>query len=157
MDLKTAFKDYFKVGAAISLADLETPAHMQFLKDQFNSFTVENDMKPCYFLDPELNRDEPEKYDTAPALCFEYARPYLEAAKKMARFGKKTVIKIFSNAGIKLTVKAKNARAKNKKFVKIKNGKTAKLTFSKKAVKGKYTFTVTSPDVGVKTITVRVK
>ena len=83
MDLKTAFKDYFKVGAAISLADLETPAHMQFLKDQFNSFTVENDMKPCYFLDPELNRDEPEKYDTAPALCFEYARPYLEAAKKM--------------------------------------------------------------------------
>ena len=81
----------------------------------------------------------------------------IEAAKKKARFGKKTVIKIFSNAGIKLTVKAKNARAKNKKFVKIKNGKTAKLTFSKKAVKGKYTFTVTSPDVGVKTITVRVK
>ena len=82
MDLKTAFKDYFKVGAAVAMADIETPAHFQLLKDQFSSFTVENDMKPCYFLDPEANRDEPEKYDLEPKLNFDHAIPYLEAAKK---------------------------------------------------------------------------
>ena len=82
MNLKTAFKDYFKVGAAISSVDLQIAAHMQLLKDQFSSFTAENDMKPCYFLDPEANRDEPEKYEYEPKLCFDFARPYLEAAKK---------------------------------------------------------------------------
>ena len=49
---------------------------------------------------------------------------------------------------IRLTVKAKNARAKNKKYVKISSGKTAKLTFTKKAAKGVYKFTVTSPAKG---------
>ncbi len=81
MNLKTAFKDYFKIGSAVSIVDLETPAHMQLLKDQFSSFTAENDMKPCYFLDPEANMAAPEKYDTEPKLCFDHARPYLEAAK----------------------------------------------------------------------------
>ena len=83
MNLKTAFKDYFKVGAAISTIDVQTPAHMQLLQDQFSSFTVENDMKPCYFLDPDLNRQEPEKYEFEPALSFDHAKPYLEAAVKL--------------------------------------------------------------------------
>ena len=83
MNLKTAFKDYFKVGAAISTLDVQTPAHMKLLNDQFNSFTVENDMKPCYFLDPDLNRQEPDKYEFEPALSFDHAIPYLEAAVKL--------------------------------------------------------------------------
>ena len=86
----------------------------------------------------------------------------IKASKTSFKHGKKTVIKITSNAGTKLTVKAKNAKAKNKKFVTMKSGKTAKLTFTKKAAKGKYTFTVLSPASGnyqktSKTITIKVK
>ena len=83
-------------------------------------------------------------------------------SKKTVKYGKKTTVKIMSNSGAKLTVKGKNARAKNKRFVIIKNGKTAKLIFSKKAKKGKYTFVVMSPANGnckatKKTITIKVK
>ena len=69
----------------------------------------------------------------------------IKASKTTVKRGKKTVIKITSNSGAKLTVKAKNAIAKNKKFVKIKNNK---ITFTKKAAKGVYKFTVTSPANG---------
>ena len=82
MELKTAFKDRFKMGAAISRANLETPAHTRLLLDQYNSFTCENDMKPMYFLDSEANRSEPEKYNLEPKLQFDFAIPYLEFAKK---------------------------------------------------------------------------
>ena len=86
----------------------------------------------------------------------------IKASGKIANLGKKTVIKITSDSGTKITIKGKNARAKNKKFVKIKNGKTAKLTFSKNAVKGKYTFTVTTAASAgfkstTKTISIKVK
>ncbi|MCR5251335.1 MAG: endo-1,4-beta-xylanase [Lachnospiraceae bacterium] len=81
MDLKSAYAPYFKIGAAISAWNLHTPAHMELLKAQFNSFTAENDMKPMYFLDTDANKDDPEKYDRAPALSFKAARPYLEFAK----------------------------------------------------------------------------
>ena len=82
MDLKTAFKDRFKMGAAISGVNLRTPAHMKLLLSQYNSFTCENDMKPMYFLDSEANRLQPEKYDREPKLVFDHAIPYLEFAKK---------------------------------------------------------------------------
>ena len=81
MVLKTAFEKDFKIGAAISLFNLHTPAHMELLKAQFNSFTCENDMKPQFFLDMEKCKEDPEKYDLAPALTFERARQYLEFAK----------------------------------------------------------------------------
>lgn len=81
MNLKTAFAPYFKVGAAVSRWNLHTPAHVEFLSRQFSSYTVENDMKPMYFLDGKKNRMEPEKYRLAPALTFEHAIPYLEMAK----------------------------------------------------------------------------
>ena len=82
MDLKTAFAGRFKVGAAISRMNLSTPANMKFLMDQFNSFTVENDMKPMFFLDSEANFKEPEKYNLAPKLRFDFASPYLDFAKE---------------------------------------------------------------------------
>ena len=81
MNLKTAYEKYFKIGAAISGRNLRTPAHMELLKAQFNSFTCENDMKPQFFLDKDKCKDEPEKYKFAPALNFERAKPYLEFAK----------------------------------------------------------------------------
>ncbi len=82
MDLKTAYEPYFKIGAAISRMNLNTPAHMKLLTSQFNSFTCENSMKPAYFLDEKTNKDDADKYDLAPALTFDNAIPYLEFAKE---------------------------------------------------------------------------
>ncbi|MBO6297725.1 MAG: alpha/beta fold hydrolase [Lachnospiraceae bacterium] len=81
MDLKTAFQDLFKIGVALSRRNLETEANRKLVCSQFSSFTAENDMKPMFFLDPD-NRLEPEKYDTAPKLDFQFAIPFLEFAKK---------------------------------------------------------------------------
>ena len=81
MNLKTAFENRFKVGAAISRMNLSTPAHMKFLLDQFNSCTVENDMKPMFFLDNEANPKDPETYNLSPKLRFDFATPYLDFAK----------------------------------------------------------------------------
>ena len=82
MNLKTAYEPYFKIGAAISVWNLHTPAHRKLLLEQFNSFTCENDMKPMSYLDKEACKSEPEKYNFAPALTFEHAIPYLEFAKE---------------------------------------------------------------------------
>ena len=82
MNLKTAYEPYFKIGAAISVRNLYTPAHMKLLKAQFNSFTCENEMKPAFFLDADANKSDPEKYDLSPALKFESAIPFLEFARK---------------------------------------------------------------------------
>ncbi|MBO4762561.1 MAG: endo-1,4-beta-xylanase, partial [Lachnospiraceae bacterium] len=81
MTLKKAFKPYFRMGAAISVRNLFTPAHMKLLTEQFDSFTCENDMKPMYMIDA-VNRKEGAKYNTEPALTFDTVRPYLDFAKK---------------------------------------------------------------------------
>ena len=83
MNLKTAYEPYFKIGAAISRWNLHTNAHMMLLQEQFSSFTVENDMKPMYFLDKKENRLHPEDHQLEPALCFDHAIPYLEKAKEL--------------------------------------------------------------------------
>ncbi len=80
MNLKTAYEQYFKIGAAISWKNLHTPADMKLLNAQFNSFTCENDMKPMYYLDEDKCKSDPDRYDLEPALCFEKAKPYLEFA-----------------------------------------------------------------------------
>ncbi len=82
MNLKTAYEPYFKIGAAISRWNLHTPAHMKLLLAQFNSFTCENDMKPFSYLDKDENKKNPMEHETAPALNFDRAIPYLEFAKK---------------------------------------------------------------------------
>ncbi len=81
MNLKTAFQDRFKMGVAISRNNLETEANRKLLLSQFNSFTVENDMKPMFFLDP-ASREDPEKYNLAAKLDFQFAIPFLEFAKQ---------------------------------------------------------------------------
>lgn len=81
MNLKTAYGPYFKIGAAISKHNLNTKSNMELLLSQFNSFTCENNMKPSFFLDEEKNLANPLKYDTASALTFENARPFLDFAR----------------------------------------------------------------------------
>lgn len=82
MNLRTAYEPYFKIGAAVSRSDLFTPARMALLKEQFNSFTCENDMKPMYFLDRRENKLHPQEHNLSPALTFRTAAAYLEFAKE---------------------------------------------------------------------------
>lgn len=86
----------------------------------------------------------------------------IKVSKTVLSRGKKVRVKISSNSGSKIIVKGKNTKAKNSKYVLIKSGKTATLTFKKNAPKGKYTFLITSAAKGrykkvKKTITIKVK
>lgn len=81
MTLKTAFEPFFKMGVAISKWDVDTPSHLALVKEQFNSITCENDMKPMYCLDRRKNQEDPQRYDPAPAVCFDHIRPYLDFAR----------------------------------------------------------------------------
>lgn len=82
MSLKTAFEPYFKMGAALSGLDMQNPAHTELVKEEFSSFTCENDMKPMFFLDGKTNQQNPEKYNNSPAVKFDHAIPYLEFARE---------------------------------------------------------------------------
>jgi len=81
MSLKSAFEQYFKIGAAISVFDLKVPSRIELLKEEFSSFTCENDMKPMFFIDKDENIAHPDKYNLAPCINTERAVPYLELAK----------------------------------------------------------------------------
>jgi len=82
MALKTAFQDYFKIGAALSGWDMKDEKHLDLVRREYNTFTCENDMKPMFFLDTEKNQADPETYKLNPAVCFDSAIPYLEFAKE---------------------------------------------------------------------------
>ncbi len=53
--LQEAYKDYFTVGVAVSQRSITDSATVQLIKQQFNSLTAENDMKP-QVTHPEENR-----------------------------------------------------------------------------------------------------
>ncbi|MCQ2526431.1 MAG: endo-1,4-beta-xylanase [Lachnospiraceae bacterium] len=81
MSLSSAFEKYFKIGAAISVFDLQKPNRIELLKNEFSSFTAENDMKPMYWLDKDVMLADPEKYNLNPVINADRAVPYLELAK----------------------------------------------------------------------------
>ena len=45
-NLKDAYADYFTVGCAVNMANLNSPEQMALITANFNSITAENDMKP---------------------------------------------------------------------------------------------------------------
>ena len=45
--LKDAYKDYFKVGVAVNKRNVAVPEQMALVRQEFNSVTAENDMKPA--------------------------------------------------------------------------------------------------------------
>ncbi len=45
--LKDAYKDYFSVGVAVNMRNLSRPEDMDIVKQNFNSVTAENEMKPA--------------------------------------------------------------------------------------------------------------
>ena len=44
--LKDAYKDYFTIGVAVNMRNVSTPEHIELIKQNYNSITAENDMKP---------------------------------------------------------------------------------------------------------------
>lgn len=44
--LKDAYRDYFKIGVAVNRNNVTTPDQMSIVRQEFNSVTAENDMKP---------------------------------------------------------------------------------------------------------------
>ena len=81
MSLKSVYKEYFHIGAAVPGAAFEHPAALRHLKEQYTSVTCENDMKPERILDEKRNRSEPEKYDRSPAVDFSGVGKYLDFAR----------------------------------------------------------------------------
>ncbi len=82
MSLKQVYEPYFKIGTSVSRRNMRSEAALQELKKQYSSFTAENDMKPMFILDEQANTENPEKYNTNPAVHFDSAIPYLEFAKE---------------------------------------------------------------------------
>ena len=82
--LSSAYADYFKFGVA-SPATVMTNKNDSFrklLKTQFNSVTPENELKPDSVLDGAKCKADPAKYNEAPAIHFEAAKPILDYCKK---------------------------------------------------------------------------
>lgn len=46
VSLKDAYADYFSIGCALNMANLNSPVQTNLIKSQFGSITAENDMKP---------------------------------------------------------------------------------------------------------------
>jgi plastocyanin len=107
-------------------------------------------------LEKKLQDVKAEKKDAEPK------KTSFKVSATTVKKGKKTVITITADSGAKVTVTAKSKNAKNKKFVKIKSGKKAKLTFTNKAKAGSYKFTISCPGTGkyqkaTKPVTIKVK
>lgn len=82
MTLKERYADCFKIGVALSANSFRNDMHLETVKQQFNSFTFENEMKP----DSLLNRDVTQKgypeTETEPVLNFAGIKRGLDFAKE---------------------------------------------------------------------------
>lgn len=77
--LKGVYKDLFSMGVAVTASEI--PVNRQgLIKEQFNSLTPGNELKPDSVLDYEKCISDP-KYDDSPAVSFKRAEPILEFAK----------------------------------------------------------------------------
>ena len=79
--LKERYEDCFKIGVALPATMFRNDRYMELVKQQFNSFTFENEMKP----DALLNRDATQKgypdTNTEPVLNFGGIKKGLDFAK----------------------------------------------------------------------------
>ena len=44
--LKDAYKEYFTIGVAVNMRNVSNPDQIALIKQNYNSMTAENDMKP---------------------------------------------------------------------------------------------------------------
>lgn len=80
--LKELYKDQFLVGLAVPDLVLNTPAYSDLFLQQFNSMTMENEMKPSYILDEAASKNNLSEYKEHAALNFNSYKTGMEYAKQ---------------------------------------------------------------------------
>lgn len=78
--LKEAYKDMFSMGVAATASEISA-ANQELIREQFNSLTPGNELKPDNVLDYATCISDP-KYDDNPAISFKKVMPILEFAKE---------------------------------------------------------------------------
>ena len=78
--LKEVYNDLFTMGVAVAASDI-TGELKELIKQQFNSLTPANELKPEIILDYEKCISD-SKYDDSPAVIFDKIEPILEFAKE---------------------------------------------------------------------------
>ncbi|MCQ2481932.1 MAG: endo-1,4-beta-xylanase [Clostridia bacterium] len=83
VNLSEVYADYFKLGCAIpnSLVTNEYQEFITLVGQEFNSITLENELKPDSVLDAEACLADPEKYNECPAVHFDNAKDALDWAQ----------------------------------------------------------------------------
>ncbi len=79
--LAKAYTDYFTIGAATSDFVLSSKFTQNIVLSEFNTITMENEMKPYNLLNFNSNVLNPEKYNTSPALDLNKLDKYLKFAQ----------------------------------------------------------------------------
>lgn len=79
--LADAYSDYFTIGAATSDSVLNSSLTKSIVLSQFNTITMENEMKPISLLDYRTNAADPATHNTSPALNFTNLDKYLKFAQ----------------------------------------------------------------------------
>lgn len=82
-NLKDLCSDYFRLGTGLTGYSKETcavnlPKYMDIVKNQFNSCTLTNLMKPSYILDQKKSQENLKKGNQEPALNYNAADPTLK-------------------------------------------------------------------------------
>ncbi len=79
--LKELYKDEFMIGVASPNGVLTTKVYSDLIKQQFNSLTMENEMKPGYILDQNTSKRDLNRYRESAALNFNSCKTGLDYAK----------------------------------------------------------------------------
>ncbi len=78
--LKEVYQDRFSMGVAVTVNEI-SELRKSLIKEQFNSITPGNELKPDFVLDRMTCISDP-KYDDNPAVKFDRAKPILDFAKE---------------------------------------------------------------------------
>lgn len=79
--LKDVYKDMYSVGVAATVSELTGSNRKDLIKQQFNSITPGNELKPDSVLDRMTSLTD-TKYDESPAVKFDRVKPILDFAKE---------------------------------------------------------------------------
>ncbi len=79
--LKEVYKELYSVGVAATVSELSGDDRKNLIKQQFNSITPGNELKPDSVLDRTTSLSD-SKYDESPAVNFNRVKPILDYAKE---------------------------------------------------------------------------
>lgn len=82
MTLRERYKDSFKVGVALPNSIISIPRYTDIVKEEFSSFTFENEMKPDALLDKAATQNGYPDTNTEPVLRFTSLKRGLDFAQE---------------------------------------------------------------------------